>query len=197
MKRWIPLVLVIALCVFISACGQGEQKPAETKEEVKPAPVDPRVEKLAQFGKELKEMAQAGVEVSWEKSEEVAKKLLLVLPETTGELAGMEWEVSLSKNTDEKDMLFSANLNRKKGEEKEQVMWFHIIYNPHLTQEERDNYSSEKFEGYPAMVSENQHLWLLVNNMEIRGIADAQDYQNDAKIKAVLKGFALKDIEKL
>lgn len=197
MKRWIPLVLVIALCVFIIACGQGDQKPAETKETVKPKPVDPRVEKLAQFGKELKATAQAGVEVTWEKSEEIAKKLFLVLPKTTGELAGMEWEVSFSKNTDEKDMLFSANLNRKKGEETEQVMWFHILYNPHLTQEERNDYSTEKFEGYPATVAENQHLWILVNNMEIRAVADSDDFKNDAKIQAVLKGFALKDIEKL
>ena len=136
------------------------------------------------------------MEVSWEKSEELAKKLLLVLPETTGDLAGMEWELSCSKNKDEGDMLFVANLNRKKGEETEMAMWFHIIYNPHLTQEERDDYGAETFEGFKATISPNQHLWVLVNNMELRGVAEAEDFKNDAKLQAVLKAFDLKEIAK-
>ena len=145
---------------------------------------------------ELKETAKVGVEVSWEKSEELAKNLLLVLPETTGDLAGLEWELSCSKNTEEGDMLFTANLNRKKGEAVEQAMWFHILYNPHLTKEERDDYSTETFEGYKATTSENAHLWVLVNNTEIRGVAEAEDFKNDAKIQSVLKKFNFKEIEK-
>ena len=198
MKRWIPLVIVFLVFVFLSDCGEKaeQQKPAPPKAAKKTVKVDPKAEKLAIFAKELKESANVGVEIPWEKSEELAKKLLLVLPETTGDLAGLEWELSCSKNKDEGDMLFTANLNRIKGEETEQAMWFHIIYNPHLSKEERDDYGSETFEGYKATVAADIHLWVLVNNMEIRGVADAEDFKNDAKIKAVLQKFNLKEIEK-
>ena len=196
MKRLLPLVIVIVCLVFLNACGDkaGQQEPA--KEVTKEVKVDPKVEKLKKFAAELKETAKVGVEVSWEKSEELAKNLLLVLPETTGDLAGLEWELSCSKNTEEGDMLFTANLNRKKGEAVEQAMWFHILYNPHLTKEERDDYSTETFEGYKATTSENAHLWVLVNNTEIRGVAEAEDFKNDAKIQSVLKKFNFKEIEK-
>lgn len=193
MKRWIPVVIMF--CVFLTACGDKTQQPTPTPTE-KPKPVDPKAEKLAQFAKDLKATAVEGVELSMEKAEELAKVLLLVMPETTGDLEGYKWEVSCNKNADEKDMLFSVELNRKKGEEDEQAMWFHIIYNPHLTQEERDGYSSEMFEGYRATIAENQHLWVLVNNMEIRAVAEAEDFKNDAKIQAVIKKFNLKEIEK-
>lgn len=197
MKRWVPLVIIFF--VFLIACGEKADQPAptekveEVKEEVK---VDPKAEKLAKFAAELQETAKVGVEITWEKSEELAKTLLLVLPETTGDLAGMEWEISCSKNKDEGDMLFAANLNRKKGEETETGMWFHILYNPHLTKEDRDEYGTEVFEGFKATVSPNEHLWVLVNNMELRAVAEAEDFKNDAKIKAVLQGFNLKEIAK-
>ena len=194
MKRWVPLVIIFF--VFLIGCGEKAEQQAPPKEVKKEVKVDPKVEKLAKFGAELKETAKVGVEISWEKSEELAKTLLLVLPETTGDLAGMEWEMSCSKNKDEGDMLFTANLNRKKGEETETAMWFHILYNPHLTKEERDDYGTETFEGFKATVAEKAHLWVLVNNTEIRGVADAEDFKDDAKIKAVLQKFNFKEIEK-
>ncbi len=197
MKRWIPVIIV--LCVFLGACGEKADTPApapKAEKAEKAKPVDPRVEKLAAFAKELKAAVPMGVELEWEKSEALAKQLLLVLPKTTGDLAGLEWELSCSKNADEQEILFTANLNRKKGEETEQAMWFHILYNPHLTQEERDGYSEETFEGYKATTAENAHLWVLVNNMELRGVADAEDFKNDEKIKSVLKKFDLKEIAK-
>jgi hypothetical protein len=194
MKRWIPILIIF--CLFLTACGEKAEQQKPTPAEKVEKKVDPRVEKLANFAKELKAAAQEGVEVSLEKLEELSKLLELVLPKTTGDLAGMEWDISCSKNTDEKDMLFAVNLNRKKGEEVEQAMWFHIIYNPHLTKEERDDYGTETFEGFKASIAENAHLWVLVNNMEIRAIADAEDFKNDAKIQSVVKKFDLKEIEK-
>ncbi|MCP4221218.1 MAG: hypothetical protein GY765_41715 [bacterium] len=197
MKKWILLLLVFS--VFMVGCGEKAETPApkpEKKVET-PKPKDPRTEKLEMLAKELKTNVKKDVEIPFEKLEEYAKLLLLVLPETTGDLAGYEWDVSCNKNTEDHDMLFAVNLNRKKGEESEQAMWFHIIYNAQMPKQERDEYGTESFEGYKATVSENAHLWVLVNNMEIRAVADAEDFKNDVKIQAVLKAFKLKDIEKL
>ncbi len=199
MKKWIPLLLV--LCLLFVACGEKAETPKKeepVKKAEKPEPKkDPRAEKLAKFGAVLKEKVKVGVEIPDEELTKLAELLRLVLPETTGDLAGFTWDVSCSKNKDENDMLFAVELNRMKGEEKEQAMWFHILYNAELPQNERDEYGTEVFEGYRATVAENAHIWILVNNMEIRAVADAEDFKNNDKIKAVLKAFKLKDIEAL
>lgn len=201
MKKW--SVLLIGFLFILAACGEKTKQEAPKKEVKKPPvkevkKVDPRVEKLAQFAKDLQANAKKGIEIPMEKCEELAQSLKLVLPPTTGELAGMEWtDLSCSKGKDEGDMLFTANLNRKSGDTSEQCMWFHILYNPHLSQEERDNYGDEDVGGFKASRSQNAHLWVLVNNMELRGVAESKDYQDDAKIRVVLENFALKDIAKL
>lgn len=198
MKRLIPLAII--LLVFFVACGKST--PEKTSEEAaKPAepvqPVDPRVEKLAQLATELKAAAQEGVEVPDEKCQLMSDLLKLVLPEITQDLAGCEWDVSCSKNTEDKDILFTVYLNRTMEETKDQPMWFHIIYNPHMSAEDRENYGSDVCNGYKATISENAHLWVLVNNMEIRAIADTEDFKNDEKIKSVVSKFDFKEIEKL
>ena len=72
-------------------------------------------------------------------------------------------------------------------------MWFHILYK----REKPEFYGSEDFEGYRGMGFEDKHYFILVGNMEIRAVADSEEFQNDKKIKSMLRAFKLKEIERL
>ncbi len=188
--------LLIVLLMFTTACGkktdQEKTEPAEALSQH-----DPRVEKLALLATELKSAAVEGFEISDEKSDELSNLFKMVLPETIQDLAGYEWELSCFKNAESKDLLFTVYLNRKIEGRSEQPMWFHIIYNPHMSAEDRENYGTDSFAGYKAIVSENAYIWLLVNNIEIRAIASSDDFKTNERIKSVMNRFLLNEIERL
>ena len=47
------------------------------------------------------------------------------------------------------------------------------------------------------MGMKDTHYFILVGNMEIRLVADADEFKNDDKIKELLRAFKLEEIEKL
>ncbi len=194
MKLFSALMIIVMVCT--TACKINNEQ-EESKTDKAAQQVDPKVKVLMQLAQNLKAAAQEGVEIADEKCEEMAESFKLVLPKTNGDLDGYQWEVSCSKGTQDKDLLFSTTLNRIREETIEGAMWFHIIYNPHLSVEDRDNYGSDTFDDHKAIVSKDAYLWVLINNIEIRAIAEAEDFKNDEKISSVVKKFDLEEIEKL
>jgi len=202
--KYCIIALMILACLV--ACGKEAEKPKPGQaisqaQKAEPKQVDPMAQKLAALGKNLKDAAQEGVELSDEQIAELEELFQLVLPKAEGDLAGYTWEISCSKGTDDKDVFYGANLYRPKGEaeeaEQEKVMWFHIIYNPHMTQEEKDGYGTEDLDGYKGMGAKDEHFFVLVGNTEIRAVADSEDFKSDEKIKGVIRRFALKKIASL
>jgi len=200
MKKLIPIIIL--LFVISLACSTKKNGNTVTQDKVKePEKKEAEVKKvedpIEKLGKEMKEIAKAGVEPTQEKLDEINKAVSAMFPKTENDLNGYTWDISTSKNKDDKDIFIAADLNRKNGDKTEKAMWFHILYNPNLTKEERDNYGTYNFEGYKGTLNENAHLWILVNNTEIRAIAESEDFKNTQKLIDVLKKFNLKDIEKL
>jgi hypothetical protein len=152
---------------------------------------------LAQLAQGLQNGAKAGIELGDPQCEEMSSLLRMVLPELRGDLAGYSWEVSCNKETDDQDIFFSLELNKEMEGAIEQAMWFHIIYNPHMSVEERESYGSDVFDGYRASGAQDAHLWILVNNFEIRAVAEAADFKNSEKIAEILRAAKLKEMAKL
>ena len=198
MKKLIPIIILLfVFCVFCTKKDNNtnnvEKKDVEPKKEEVKKVEDP----LEILSKEMKSLAKEGVEIPEAKLEEIKKKVTAFFPKTEGDFAGFTWDISVSKNKDDKDIFFAADLYRKKDDGKEKVMWFHILYDSSKTKEEKDGYGDYNFEGYKGSVNEDSFLWILVNNVEIRANADIDDFKKTDKIKSVLKAFDLKSLEKL
>ena len=147
------------------------------------------------FSKILKYCSKRSLEIDQTKLDVIKTKFVEMFPKTEGDLKEYTWDISISKAKDDNCLFISADLYRNKGEEYERIMWFHIIYNPNLTEYEREKYGDD-FEGYKGSLNEDNHLWILVNNVEIRAIAESDDFMKTQKIKDVLKSFDLKSLEK-
>ena len=90
-----------------------------------------------------------------------------------------------------------VNVFKKGG--KERAMWFQLF-------DQRNDANAKKFyDGvtdkvagkYPARVAKDMHVWILVNNMEIRLIGESKDYKNTEKLTKFLESFDLAGLEKL
>ena len=115
-----------------------------------------------------------------------------ILPETAGDLAGYEWEVSYA-DLDENDF-FNLNLVKPGAE---RAMWFHVFYAPDRPDKEKKSYGAEAFGKYRGMGAKDRHYFALIGNVEIRAVGSSKAFQNDAKIKRVLIAFKLDEIAKL
>jgi hypothetical protein len=142
----------------------------------------------------LREGAKPG-QLSDEDKARIEEALLVVLPETTGGLAGLEWEVTYL-DMDEGDF-FSAELRRPDAEFGEKEMWFHILYRPDMPADERASYGMEDFEGYRGMGMEDTHYFILVGATEIRAVADSDEFKDDDRILGTLRAFKLDEIARL
>jgi len=152
---------------------------------------------LEKLSLKLKESAKVGVEVEDTTLNEIVAQLKPMFPSTENELEGYKWDISAYKNKDDSDVFISADLSKEMDGEEVRAMWFHILYDPSLSQDERENYGTETFEGYKASIAEDAHVWVLVNNVEIRAVADSEEFSKTDKIKSVVKSFNLKELEKL
>lgn len=105
--------------------------------------------------------------------------------------AGKEW--TLKYHDSEEEDVLSVVLKQKGGTSSDQCMWFHILYKP----DGDDSYGYEDFGDYRGMGAKGVHYFIKVGNVEIRAVADSDEYKNDEAIKGMLNAFKLKDIETL
>lgn len=87
----------------------------------------------------------------------------------------------------------------KKGK-KERVLWFQV-FDQRNDKSTKDGYATatDKVGAYPAKVAKDSFVWILVNNIEIRLVADdkAKDFKNTDKLKKFLEAFDLAGLQKL
>jgi hypothetical protein len=83
---------------------------------------------------------------------------------------------------------------------KTRVLWFQM-FDQRNDQATKDGYKTATFKvgKYPAKKMDNKFVWALINNIEIRAVADdkAKDFQNTDKIVKFLQKFNLAGLEKL
>jgi len=168
------LVAAIAVVLCVPAATTQAEKPKEN---------------LKRLSVLLKKGATPEVKLSKDETEEFERLLLEVLPGQDQIGADKQWHVKLHGSTG----FFQVDLKKKGDEPNERFMWFHILYFP----EGKESYGSEDFGEYRGMGAKDVHYFILVGNLEIRAVADAEEYRDDEKIKEMLNAFKLKAIEKL
>lgn len=129
--------------------------------------------------------------------EEIETLLRLLLPDTGANGEAVEWEVSYSNgdnaDNDESDFITMDLHEKGKTDTVDRLMWFHVLYH---AEEDRD-YGYEKFGRYGAMRAEGRHLFTRIGKVEIRAVADAEGYEDDQKIDAIVESMDLNAIKKL
>ncbi len=180
------LFYLLSIGILLVSCGKTDTE--NTKPAAAKAPVDPVAE--------LRAALQAAAPVG-SISEDQSSKLVKLFQEVLPEISGYDWVIDPLLSDEDDEVLISLELNKAGGGD--QAMWFHVIYVPNRPEEEKVDYGVEedRFDGYQGMASENENLFIMVGNTEIRAVAESDDYKNDAKIRDVLRGFKLKLIETL
>lgn len=147
--------------------------------------------RLEELSKLLREGATEGVTLEENRREHLEQLLLNVLPDHNDIGDDKEWKV-VYHDMDEGDF-FQVDLKKKGDTSFDRFVWFHILYK----NETPEFYGSEDFGPYRGMGAEDVHYFILVGNIEIRAIADSDEYKSDEKIKGLLRAFKLKQIEQL
>jgi hypothetical protein len=183
MKKFVYLLCVGMILV---SCGDGDT------DATKPATSEAPVDQVAELRTALQAASPLG-SISDDQSARIATLFKKLLPE----ISGYDWVIDILLSEDDEEVLISLELNQAGGDD--QAMWFHVIYVPKRQEEEKADYGLEEdsFDGYKGMGMENEHLFIMVGNTEIRAVAEADEYKNDAKIREALRGFKLKLIETL
>jgi hypothetical protein len=123
--------------------------------------------------------------------EQLVEGLRLVLPGEDYVGEDKQWQITYHDM--EEDDFFQVDLTKKGDTSFDKFVWCHILYK----QEKPEFYGSEEFEGYEGMGLKDKHYFILVGNMEIRLVADSDEFEDDKKIKDLLRAFKLSEIEKL
>lgn len=185
------LILILTLSALLTGCGKQDQAVApekpntEAKSDVGSPESDTGLEQLSAL---LKKGGAEGVKLSSNEKEKVEELLGLILPGEDAVDSDKVWKVNYHDG--EGNDFFQVDLNAEGGE---RLIWFHILYK----QEKPSVYGSEDFGKYRGMGHEDAHYFILVGNVEIRAVANAESYKDAAKIKETLNMFKLEDVEKL
>jgi hypothetical protein len=121
---------------------------------------------------------------------QLEKKMTSYLPKLTGKLAGYTWG-TLRYGSGR----FNVDLVEKK-DSSQRVLTLQIRDCRHQLARWKNNYSKQKRQGYPAREFKDRSLSLLVGNLELRAIADAQHpaFQSTEALEELLKAFDLKTL---
>ncbi len=150
-----------------------------------------REAKLNQLSQLLRKGSAPNVKLSATEKQKLEELLSIVLPDTNYIGEDKEWKVAYY-DAGEEDF-FQVDLKKKGDKSFNRFMWFHILYK----QKKPEFYGSEDFGEYRAMGMKGVHYFILVGNLEIRAVADSEEFKKDKRIKDMLRAFKLKDIEKL
>ncbi len=191
MKKFVYL---FCLGMIVVSCGGGDKdttNPAAT-ETAKPATAKAPVDPVAELRTALQAAAAVG-----SISDDQTAKIVTLFKELLPDISGYDWVIDPILSEDDDEVLIALELNQAGSED--QAMWFHVIYVPKRPEEEKADFGLEgdSFDGYKGMGAENEDLFIMVGNTEIRAVAESDEYKNDDKIKEVLGGFKLKLIETL
>ncbi|HUF62498.1 MAG TPA: SHD1 domain-containing protein [Verrucomicrobiales bacterium] len=144
----------------------------------------------------LLEKSLKSSDLSDEERDEVASFVARLLPAKGGAGEPVEWEVDFPKwggDTKRTSVLLSADMFPEGTRERdERLMWFHIIF----FGKEREIGGDQKVGRHPASGMDDRHLFVTAKRTSVRGVADAESYQDNERIRAVMEGIDLDTIAK-
>jgi hypothetical protein len=178
-RRSLALILAVALGAVALAC----------RDEAHEAAADPR-QRLSQL---LRRGAQPG-ELTVEERAEVERLLLPLLPPTEGELAGYRWRVAYD-DLPEADFV-SLDLLEGPGETAARAMWFHLFWRGEMPAAEGARFTRQ-LGSWPARGVDDHHLFVRVGTVELRAVADRDDFRSAERIQRVLEAFDLETLSRL
>ncbi len=126
---------------------------------------------------------------------EVVAFFTSLLPTKGADDEELDWKVAMpvwDANQPQDSILISADMYPK-GNEEDRLMWFHIVYEA----EEKEVFGNEKLGRYPALRAKDRHCFVTVKRTDVRGVADAESYEDGKKIDAVIEAIDLRTIAKL
>ena len=176
----------------LSRLSEADQKWVAEQLAKPAAPTVPTAKRAA-------ELLEASLEKNLAEAErnEVAAFIASLLPSKGADGEDVEWEVNFpefSGDFPQESALVSADLFPKgKAESEDRLMWFHIVF----FEKKIESFTQEKLGRYPAMRAEGRHLFVDVGRVSVRGVADAESYEADKKIDAVIEAIDLKSIKSL
>jgi hypothetical protein len=150
---------------------------------------DPRA-RLSQL---LRRGAQPG-ELTHAERGEVESLLQPLLPATAGELAGYRWRVTYD-DLPAGDFV-SLDLIEGEGDAAPRAMWFHLLWRGEATPAERAGYV-DTLGSWPARGVDDHHLFVRAGTVELRAVADRDDYRDAGRIRGVVEAFDLEALSRL
>jgi hypothetical protein len=171
--RLSPL-LVLVLAVAVAACGPHRERTTATSP----------VQRLSTL---LREGARPG-ELTAKERDEAERLVLAMLPALDGPLAGYRWRVAYD-DLPQADFV-SVDLMQGDGEAAPRAMWFHLFWRGALPASEQAAWAL-RLGRWPARGMEGHHLFVRLGGLELRAVADAPEYRDPRRMRAVLDRFDL------
>jgi len=179
--RTLLAIALAAASLGIAACHDREQQAA-----VSANPVT-RLSTLLRQGAKPGELTAA-------ERAEAERLLLAMLPALSGPLAGYRWRVAYD-DLPQADFV-SVDLMQGDGEAAPRAMWFHLFWRGALPAVEQPAWAL-RLGRWPARGVEGHHLFVRLGGLELRAVADAPEYRDAGRMRAVLERFDLDALARL
>ena len=179
-RRAVTAMVLLGVAVLGLGCGAGRQEGAAATP----------VERLSTL---LRQGARPG-ELTAREREEAERLLLAMLPALSGPLAGCRWRVAYD-DLPQADFV-SVDLMQGDGEAAPRAMWFHLFWRGTLPAGERPAWAL-RLGRWPARGIEGHHLFVRLGALELRAVADAPEYRDARRMRAVLERFDLDAFSRL
>jgi hypothetical protein len=141
----------------------------------------------------LRKGARPG-ELTEAEREDAERLLVETLPKLSGPLDGYRWRVAYD-DLPEADFV-SIDLMKGEGEAAPRAVWFHLFWRGPLPAAERDAWLL-RLGRYPARGVEGHHLFVRLGGLELRAVADAEDYRDPQKLRSVIERMDLDALARL
>ena len=184
-RRGRALLLATLAAAAVLAAGCGDRRDDGTAGEA----ADPR-QRLSQL---LRRGAQPG-ELADAEREEVERLVAALLPATSGALAGHRWRVAYD-DLPVGDFV-SVDLLRGDGDDAERPAWLHLFWRGELSEAERDRFV-KTVGRWPARGVDDHHLFVRAGGVELRFVADSDEYRDAARLRALVESFDLEALSRL
>jgi hypothetical protein len=154
-----------------------------------PAPLDP----VARLSALMRQGTRPG-ELTADERAEAERLLERMLPALQGPLVGHRWRIAYVDLP--KADFVSVDLMDGDGETAPRAMWFHVFWRGELQPREREAWPL-RLGRWPAQGLEGHHLFVRAGGLELRAVADAAEYRDAGRMRALLERFDLDRLARL
>lgn len=179
--RRLPLAAACAAAIAVPALlgcrGEGDR--------AAPAAADPE----ARLGQLLRRGAEPG-ELTVDEREEVERLLVPLLPDTEGELEGHSWRVAYDDLPAGDFVSIDLLRAEEPSDTAPRAMWFHLFWRGEPPAAEKASWT-KRLGRWPARGVEDHHLFVRVGGVELRAVAEADEFRDEERLRETVEAFDL------